>query len=110
MKQRIFAIVASAIVGCFVCADCVFGGSTAAVASVGIQEYPATVFIESVSVEDSEVCFIRVPSDPEEGTSAVAIGSASVESTPTTELLDTDCDGLPDSACPVMYASAYACR
>ena len=74
MKKRMFGVgvvVAAAIFGC-------------------VGSAPAAV---------SEVCFIAVSSGPGEGTPTVAIGSVSVESTPTTEILDTDCDGLPDSAC-----------
>jgi len=50
----------------------------------------------------AEPCFINVSSGPEEGSLTVILGSVSSqasEATPTRQLRDTDCDGLPDSAC-----------
>jgi hypothetical protein len=44
-------------------------------------------------------CFITLPAGQGSGAAAVAIGSVPAEATPTTELPDTDCDGLPDAAC-----------
>ena len=44
-------------------------------------------------------CFITVSIDSDPGGASVTIGSVPAEATPTTELLDTDCDGLPDAAC-----------
>jgi|GEM_PF-628292 len=74
MKKRMFGVVAAAIFGCVVC-------------------------VGSAPAAELEACFILVSSDPGEGTPTVAIGSVAVETTPTTKILDTDCDGLPDSAC-----------
>ncbi len=89
MKKRMSGVVAVIFFVCVVCDGCV---------SAEPALVPA-VSIGPVSSAASEVCFITVSSGPGEGTSTVVIGSVSVESTPTTEILDTDCDGLPDLAC-----------
>ena len=72
MKQRMVGIVAAAVIGC------------AAFASGALAAGP---------------CFITVSIDSDPGGASATIESVPAEATPTTELLDTDCDGLPDAAC-----------
>jgi hypothetical protein len=93
MKQGQSGSAAAAIFWCGVIFCCVAGAAGTAAAQLETSDS----YADEASAADSEECFIFVSSGPGEGTATV--GSVSVESTQTIELLDTDCDGVPDKAC-----------
>ena len=59
--------------------------------------FSCAFFVSRVLAGDP--CFITLPAGQGSGAAAVAIGSVPAEATETILLPDTDCDGLPDSAC-----------
>jgi hypothetical protein len=88
--KRCMAVVDALIVGVLVlCASCMCG----VVVWPGVQDARAddllSVSIASLPAEASAACYI-----------VVAVGSLPAGVTPDTDLLDTDCDGIPDKACP----------
>jgi len=59
--------------------------------------FSCAVFVGCALAADP--CYITVTLDSDPGGASSTIASVSAETTPTTEILDTDCDGLPDSDC-----------
>jgi hypothetical protein len=86
MRNRLRGSIAAAAV--FVCAACFFGGYPFAGIQAARADGTLSAFVDSLPAEVSSVCYIHVSAS-----SAPAAASEVI-------IVDTDCDGMPDGACP----------